>query len=333
MMWNWMVSALACGASIVTFDGNPAAPSPARLWDICHSERVTHFGTSPKFIATSMQAEMKPRQGQLRAILSTGSPLLPAHFDWIYQQFGDIHLASISGGTDIVSCFMLGNPLLPVYSGEIQAAGLGMAIEAWDDHQRPVVGEKAELVCVKPFVSMPVCFWNDQDGERYRKAYFSHFADHDVWRHGDFIELTPHGGVIVYGRSDATLNPGGVRIGTAEIYRAIETLPFVMDSVAIGQIMGDDTRVVLFVKPSPAITWNQQLTDQVKARIRAELTPRHVPAVICPVADIPYTRSGKKVEIAVTQVIHGEPVPNKDALANPDSLKEYETWRAALTAR
>jgi acetoacetyl-CoA synthetase len=326
MMWNWMVSALSCGASIVTFDGNPAFPSTERLWNICRDEYVTHFGTSPKFLSTCMQSQVTPEQRRLRVILSTGSPLLHAHYQWVYDRFPDIHLASISGGTDIISCFMLGNPLLPVYSGEIQSPGLGMAIEAWDDQGIPVIDQKAELVCTKPFVSMPVCFWNDEGGERYRKAYFSYFTSRDVWRHGDFVEMTSRGGIIVYGRSDATLNPGGVRIGTAEIYRVVETLPFVMDSVAISQAYGDDTRVVLFVKPSPQVTWNQDYADQIKSRIRSELSPRHVPAVICPVGDIPYTRSGKKVEMAVTQVVNGQSVLNKEALANPESLVEYQAW-------
>ncbi len=335
MMWNWMVSALACGARIVVFDGAPGFPDVSRLWNICRDERVTHFGTSPKFISACMQAKdliTGDSQGvpELRTVLSTGSPLLPAHFEWIYKKFPDVHLASISGGTDIISCFMLGNPLLPVYAGEIQAPGLGMAIEGWNDHAVPVVGEKAELVCVKPFVSMPVYFWKDLDGTRYKKAYFTAYDGRDVWRHGDFVEFTERGGVVVYGRSDATLNPGGVRIGTAELYRAVETLPFVTDSVAIGQQVDDDTRVVLFVKLAAGNAWNPELSNVIKKTIRESLTPRHVPAVILPVSDIPYTRSGKKVEIAVTQVIHGEDVPNQDALANPESLHEYRQLRGHL---
>ncbi len=334
MMWNWMVSALACGARVVVFDGAPAFPNPSRLWDVCREEGVTHFGTSPKFISTCMQAQdLAPgkNMASLRTILSTGSPLLTPHFEWIYREFPDVHLASISGGTDIISCFMLGNPLLPVYSGEIQAPGLGMAIEAWDDSGKPVIGEKAELVCIKPFVSMPVYFWKDQDGERYRKAYFSNYPALDVWRHGDFVEMTRRGGVIVYGRSDATLNPGGVRIGTAELYRAVETLSYVADSLAIGQVVGDDTRVVLFVKLAADISWRTDMIAEIKGVIRSALTPRHVPAVILPVHDIPYTRSGKKVEIAVTQVIHGETVANRDSLVNPDALDEYLRLREVLT--
>ena len=335
MMWNWMVSALSCGAKIITFDGAPGFPEISNLWDVCAREGVTHFGTSPKFLSACMQVESfnpvaNSNLSKLRTILSTGSPLLPAHYEWVYRIFPDIHLASISGGTDIISCFMLGNPLFPVYAGEIQAAGLGMAIEGWDENQRPVRNQKAELVCVKPFVSMPVFFWKDPDGARYQKAYFADYKSKDVWKHGDFVEFTDRGGVIVYGRSDATLNPGGVRIGTAEIYRAVDTLSFISDSLAIGQIVGDDTRVILFVKLVVGQVWIPEMSQQIKSKIRSELTPRHVPAVILPVTDIPYTRSGKKVEIAVTQVIHGENVPNKDALANPESLAEFEKLRVKL---
>jgi acetoacetyl-CoA synthetase len=268
----------------------------------------------------------------LRTILSTGSPLLTAHYDWVYQNFPDVHLASISGGTDIIGCFMLGNPILPVYSGEIQSPGLGMAIESWDENEKPVQNKKGELVCVKPFVSMPVGFLNDSNGERYRKAYFDHYGSKDVWRHGDFIEFTDHGGIVVYGRSDATLNPGGVRIGTSEIYRAVESLPFVVDSLAIGQDYGDDSRVVLFVRLSAGMTWSSELEQRLRSHVRAELTPRHVPAVILPVKDIPYTRSGKKVELAVSKIIRGEEVSNKDALSNPECLLEYEALKVLLNA-
>ena len=330
MMWNWMLSALSVGTGIVTFDGSPTYPSPELLWDICRDVGVTHFGTSPKFISACSQYEASKPIAQsslpkLRVILSTGSPLLGPHYDWVYQKFPDIHLASISGGTDIIGCFMLGNPILPVYSGEIQAPGLGMAIESWSESEHPIIGEKGELVCVKPFVSMPVGFWDDLDGERYRKAYFSHYPDRDVWRHGDFIEITRHGGVIVYGRSDATLNPGGVRIGTAEIYRAVENLPAVSDSIAVGQDIGDEVRVILFVKLVAGTTWTDAIATQIKSHIRAQLTPRHVPNKVLHVRDIPYTRSGKKVELAVTKILRGEEVPNKEALANPESLAEYES--------
>ena len=335
MMWNWMASGLAVGASLVTFDGAPAYPDPSTLWDVCRREGVTHFGTSPKFISVcshdpNFNPNSKGQLSKLRVILSTGSPLLPAHYDWVYSNFSNVHLASISGGTDIIGCFMLGNPILPVYSGEIQAPGLGMAIESWDESQKPVAGQKGELVCVKPFVSMPVCFWNDADGERYRKAYFDFYPERDVWRHGDFIEFTDHGGIVVYGRSDATLNPGGVRIGTAEIYRAVETLPCISDSLAVGQDIADDVRVILFVKLERGQTWSEELSKSIKAKIRSELTPRHVPAVILPVKDIPYTRSGKKVEMAVAKVLRGEEVSNKDALSNPESLLEYEALKKSL---
>lgn len=329
MMWNWMISALGCSAKVIAFDGAPTSPTASRLWSLCEEESVTHFGTSPKFISACMQDPklvVNPlgSQSPLRVILSTGAPLLPAHYEWVYKQFQDVHLASISGGTDIISCFMLGNPMLPVYAGEIQGPGLGMAIEGWDEVQQSVVHQKSELVCVKPFVSMPVCFWDDADGSRYKKAYFDHYPGIDVWRHGDFIEVTSRGGIIVYGRSDATLNPGGVRIGTAEIYRAVETLEFVADSLAIGQIVGEDTRVLLFVKLVAGKTWSLEMAQQIKTRIRDELTARHVPALVISVKDIPYTRSGKKVEMAVTQIIHREDIPNRLAIANPECLAEYE---------
>lgn len=337
MMWNWMVSGLAVGASLVTFDGSPVHPNPAVLWDVCRLQHVTHFGTSPKFISVCLGApafdpNVNGELEDLRTILSTGSPLLTAHYDWVYQNFPDVHLASISGGTDIIGCFMLGNPILPVYSGEIQSPGLGMAIESWDENEKPVQNKKGELVCVKPFVSMPVGFLNDSNGERYRKAYFDHYGSKDVWRHGDFIEFTDHGGIVVYGRSDATLNPGGVRIGTSEIYRAVESLPFVVDSLAIGQDYGDDSRVVLFVRLSAGMTWSSELEQRLRSHVRAELTPRHVPAVILPVKDIPYTRSGKKVELAVSKIIRGEEVSNKDALSNPECLLEYEALKVLLNA-
>ena len=328
MMWNWMVSALGCGATVVTFDGSPTYPTHDHLWDLARDERLTHFGTSPKFIGACMtQEDGRPTKHgplpDLRCILSTGSPLLPAHFEWIYQHLPSVHLASISGGTDIISCFMLGNPMLPVYVSEIQCAGLGMSIEAWDERGRPVRGKKGELVCTKPFVSMPVGFWNDPDGEKYRKAYFSYYDAKQVWRHGDFIEVTAHGGIIVYGRSDATLNPGGVRIGTAELYRAVESVPYIADSIAVGQNWQGDVRILLFVKLRAGEVWNEERAKAIKTKIREELTPRHVPALVMMVADIPYTRSGKKVEMAATQTVHGEVVPNTTALMNPESLEYF----------
>lgn len=333
MMWNWMVSALGCGATVVTFDGSPTYPTHDRLWELARDEKLTHFGTSPKFVGACMTADGAgpTKQGQLpdlRCILSTGSPLLPAHFEWIYQHLPDVHLASISGGTDIISCFMLGNPTLPVYASEIQCAGLGMAIEAWNEQGLPVRQKKGELVCTKPFVSMPIGFWNDPDGEKYRKAYFSYYGHRDVWRHGDFIEITDHGGIVVYGRSDATLNPGGVRIGTAELYRAVETIPYIADSIAVGQNWQGDVRILLFVKLRMGEVWSDDRAKAVKAKIREELTPRHVPALVMMVPDIPYTRSGKKVEMAATQTIHGEVVPNTAALMNPESLAYFAALKS-----
>lgn len=335
MMWNWMVSALSVGASIVTFDGSPTYCGVSHLWDICRDENVTHFGTSPKFLSVCAQDKgFSPSNNgeipSLRSLLSTGSPLLPAHYHWVNEHLPKVHLASISGGTDIIGCFMLGNPLLPVLYGEIQAPGLGMAVECWDDNERPVVGVKGELVCVRPFVSMPICFWNDHKGELYRKAYFDNYPGKDVWRHGDFIEFTKAGGIIVHGRSDSTLNPGGVRIGTAEIYRAVEALSFVVDSLAIGQDLGDDIRVVLFVKLALGTVWSTDLEQNIRSVIRTNLTPRHVPQKVIPVKDIPYTRSGKKVELAVAKIMRGEPVSNRQSLANPDSLDEYEHLKIQL---
>jgi acetoacetyl-CoA synthetase len=335
MMWNWMVSALSVGASVVTFDGAPTVPGLSRLWDICREEGVTHFGTSPKFISScshdhAFNPNLTGPLNSLRVILSTGSPLLPAHYEWIYKNFSRVHLASISGGTDIIGCFMLGNPILPVYSGEIQSPGLGMAIQSWNDLEQPVLGEKGELVCVKPFISMPVGFWDDPGGARYHKAYFDHYAGRDVWRHGDFIEMTPRGGVIVYGRSDATLNPGGVRIGTSEIYRAVENLPMIADSLAVGLTVGEDVRVILFLKLQSEVKWSDDLDALVKGSIRSQLTPRHVPYKIIPVTDIPYTRSGKKVELAVARILRGEDVSDTVSLANPEVLSEYKTIKKTL---
>ena len=330
MMWNWMASALATGASLVLYDGSPAFPDAGQLWHIVADEGVTHFGTSPKYISACMAASFQPagvcRLEKLRTVFATGAPLLPEHYRWIYREVGsDIHLASISGGTDIISCFALGNPELPVWPGEIQCIGLGMAVEAWNDAGQPVTGEKGELICTRPFVSMPTMFWNDPEGKKFKAAYFEHFsvADREVWRHGDYIEVTTRGSVIVYGRSDATLNPGGVRIGTAELYRQVETMTGIADSIAVGQRFGDDTRIILFVKLLPGVVFDEALEQQIRKRIRQSLSPRHVPALILPVTDIPYTRSGKKMEIAVTQVIHGEPVPNLAAIANPESLTEF----------
>jgi acetoacetyl-CoA synthetase len=327
MMWNWQVSALATGATVVVYDGSPFHPDGNRLFTILEKERVTHFGTSAKFIDAVKKAGLEPAGSHdlsaLKAVLSTGSPLVAESFDFVYDKIGkDLHLASISGGTDIVSCFVLGNPIGPVWRGEIQTAGLGMAVEAWNDEGRPVIGQRGELVCVKPFPCMPVGFWNDPDGSRYRGAYFERFPG--VWTHGDMIEQTPHGGFVIYGRSDAVLNPGGVRIGTAEIYRQVEQLAEVVESIAVGQDWDGDVRVILFVRLADGAELDDDLTARIKKRIRENTTPRHVPAKVVAVADIPRTMSGKIVELAVREVIHDRPVKNTEALANPGALDLYK---------
>ncbi len=293
---------------------------------LAEQERVTVFGTSAKYIAALEKAGASPRQthrlDSLRAVLSTGSPLLPESFDYVYREIkADVCLSSISGGTDIVSCFVLGVPTLPVYRSEIQARGLGMQVEVFDDHGRPVEGEKGELVCTAAFPSMPVGFWNDPDGSRYRAAYFERFPG--VWRHGDYTELTSHGGVIIYGRSDAVLNPGGVRIGTAEIYRQVEQVPEVVESLAVGQSWQGDVRIVLFVRLRDGVTLDDALRRRIVQQVRTGASPRHVPAKILQVADIPRTRSGKIVELAVADCIHGRPVHNVEALANPTALDQF----------
>jgi acetoacetyl-CoA synthetase len=326
MMWNWLVSALGVGAAVVLFEGNPAHPTMSRLWEMAERVRVNVFGTSAKYISACQKAGIRPgRQfdlSDLRAICSTGSPLSAELFEWSYENVKkDMMLASISGGTDIISCFILGNPLLPVHAGEIQCCGLAMDVQAWDEAGNPVVGQKGELVCCAPFPSQPVGFWNDPDGSKYRAAYFEHFPG--VWRHGDFIEITEHGGVIVYGRSDATLNPGGVRIGTAEIYRIVEALPEVLDSIVVGKRAEGDVEIALFVVLREGLKLDTELRDRIKQAIAAGATKRHVPRHICQVGAIPHTISGKKVELAVQQVIHGEEVENKDALANPEVLEEF----------
>ena len=327
MMWNWLVSGLACGATLLLYDGSPFAAKGTVLFDYAAAEKMTHFGTSAKFIDAAAKLGLTPGKthdlAALRAMFSTGSPLSPEGFDWVYREIKqDILLASISGGTDIISCFVLGNPVLPVYRGEIQCRGLGMAVDVLDDEGKPVRSEKGELVCTKPFPVMPVGFWNDPDGARYRAAYFERFPN--VWCHGDFSELTAHDGMIIYGRSDATLNPGGVRIGTAEIYRQVEQLPEILESLVIGQDWppgkNDDVRVVLFVKLQEGHTLDAALIDRVKKQIRDNTTPRHVPAKVVQVQDIPRTKSGKIVELAVRNVVHAQPVKNVEALANPEAL-------------
>jgi acetoacetyl-CoA synthetase len=326
MMWNWLVSGLALGATIVLFDGAPFHGGPDSLMKFADEIDMTVFGTSAKYLAALEKAGVKSGEsfnlGTLKAILSTGSPLAPESFDYVYRDLkSDVQLSSISGGTDIVSCFALGNPILPVWRGELQCRGLGMAVEIFNDAGEPVRNEKGELVCTKPFPVMPVEFWNDPGGRRYHDAYFDRFPG--VWCHGDYAELTDHDGIIIYGRSDAVLNPGGIRIGTAEIYRQVEKLDEVLESIAVGQEWSDDTRVILFVKLRDGVDLDEELAARIRKTIRAETTPRHVPAKIIAIPDIPRTISGKIVELAVTHAIHGRPVKNTDALANPEALQFY----------
>jgi len=323
MMWNWLVSGLMTGCRVVLYDGSPGQPDLGTLWRMAAAEGVTHFGTSPKFLGVCKKAGLAPGDDHdlsaLRVVFSTGAPLSAGLFEWVYQHVkADLQLASICGGTDIISCFMGGSAIDPVYPGEIQKRGLGMKVAAWRGPEDPVIGEKGELVCTAPFPSMPVGFWNDPDGRKYHDAYFAHYPG--VWRHGDYVEITERGGVIVYGRSDATLNPGGVRIGTAEIYRVVEAMDEIVDSVVIGQATGEDTRVVLYVVLADGALLDDALVGTIKQRVRTACTPRHVPALVLACPEIPRTISGKKVEIAVTRIVHGEPVANRDALANPDAL-------------
>ena len=327
MMWNWLVSGLAVGATIVLYDGAPLAPDPAILWRMASAERVTVFGTSAKYLATLEKEGVVPRAvaplPALRAILSTGSPLAAPSYDFVYRDIAsDLRLCSISGGTDIVSCFALGDPMGAVYRGELQMRGLGMAVDVTDDTGRPVRGEAGELVCTRPFPSMPVGFWNDPEGRAYRAAYFDQIPG--IWRHGDWAEITAHDGLIIHGRSDATLNPGGVRIGTAEIYRQVEQIPEVLESLVVEQALGGtggtDSRIVLFVRLRPGVVLDDGLRGAIRARIREETSPHHVPRVIVSVPDLPRTISGKLTELAVREVIHGRPVRNVDALANPEAL-------------
>lgn len=326
MMWNWLVSALACEATLLLYDGAPTYPDANRLFDIADESGMTLFGTSAKFIEACIKAGIEPirthRLNSVRTMASTGSPLVAESFDWIYAKVKkDLHLASISGGTDIVSCFVLGNPNGPVRRGEIQARGLGMAVDVFDENGKPARGAKGELVCTKPFPSMPVGFWADSDGKKYHAAYFERFPG--VWTHGDWTEITKHGGVVIYGRSDAVLNPGGVRIGTAEIYRQVEQVPEVMESIVIGQDWENDVRVVLFLRLRDGVKLDAAIEKKVKDQIRKNTTPRHVPAKILQVADIPRTKSGKITELAVRDVVHGRPVKNREALANPEALELY----------
>ena len=326
MMWNWLVSGLATGSTVVLFEGSPFAPDRDVLWRMAERERITQFGTSPKYLSALQKEAGAPGRhfdlGALRTLLSTGSPLAPEQFDFVYGDIkADLHLASISGGTDIISCFCLGNPWLPVHRGEIQSPGLGMATQVYDDAARPALERQGELVCTAPFPSMPIGFWNDPDGSKYRAAYFERFPG--VWCHGDYAVQTAHGGFVILGRSDAVLNPGGVRIGTAEIYRQVEKLEEILESLAVGQEWDNDVRVVLFVRLRPGVTLDAALEKRIRDTIRASTTPRHVPARIVSVPDIPRTISGKIVELAVRNVIHGRPVRNTDALANPQALDHF----------
>lgn len=326
MMWNWLASGLAVGATLVLYDGSPFHPGPERLLDLIDAEGIQAFGTSPKYLAALEQAGVEPvathRLDSLRLILSTGSPLSPHSYDYVYGKFkADVCLASMSGGTDIVACFVLGNPLLPVRRGEIAGKGLGMAVEVWNDQREPVTGEKGELVCIYPFPSMPLGFWGDTDGSRYNEAYFSQYDG--VWCQGDYAEQLPGAGLVIHGRSDAVLNPGGVRIGTAEIYRQVEKVQEVVESVAIGQDWNGDVRVVLFVRLRDGLQLDDALCQRIRQVIRQYATPRHVPAIIAQVNDIPRTLSGKLVEMAIRNVVHGLPVKNTDALANPEALEQF----------
>ena len=327
MMWNWLVSALASEVTLVLFDGSPFYPEPKSLFDMAEEEQLTVFGTSAKYIAALEKAGVRPRETHnletLNTILSTGSPLSHESFQYVYRDIkSDLCLASISGGTDILSCFVLGNPCLPVWEGEIQCRGLGMAVDIWDDHGNSIVEQKGELVCTKPFPNAPIYFWNDTDNKKYLDAYFDTYPG--IWAQGDYGEITEHSGMVIHGRSDAVLNPGGVRIGTAEIYRQVEKLDEIIDSVCIGQVWDDDVRVILFVVLKEDVELSPDLEKAIRQTIRRETTPRHVPAKIIAVADIPRTISGKIVELAVRKVVHNEVVNNTDALANPEALNHFK---------
>jgi acetoacetyl-CoA synthetase len=334
-MWNWLVSSLFVGASIFIYDGNPAYPDFSVLWEQIEKEKITVFGTSPKFLTACQKSglfdENKFDLSTLKTILSTGSPLSIENFEFVYNNIKkDIQLSSIAGGTDIISCFVLGNPNLPVYCGEVQCRGLGMKVEVFDEEGKPVYGDKGELVCTAPFPSMPIYFWNDPDGKKYKSAYFEFYPG--VWRHGDFIKLTENEGVVIYGRSDATLNPGGVRIGTSEIYRIVESLDEIVDSVVIGQNWKNDIRIILFVVLKKDTSISNDLIDKIKVNIKSSATARHVPAKIIQITDVPRTISGKKVELAITKIINGEEIENKDALANPESLEQFILLKQILTS-
>lgn len=327
MMWNWLVSGLASGAELLLYDGSPFYPDGNVLFSFADAEKMTFFGTSAKFIDSVRKAGLKPIRthdlSSVRAISSTGSPLSPEDFRFVYDGIKqDVHLASVSGGTDIVSCFVLGVPIEPVWTGEIQGPGLGLAVDVWDDDGKPVRQEKGELVCAKAFPAMPIGFWNDPEGKKYQAAYFERFDN--VWCHGDFAEWTVHGGLIIHGRSDATLNPGGVRIGTAEIYNQVEQMPEILEALCIGQDFDNDVRVVLFVRLAAGVQLDADLEKRIRSKIRTGASPRHVPAKIVAVSDIPRTKSGKITELAVRDVVHGRAIKNKEALANPEALELFK---------
>ena len=326
MMWNWLVSALASGATLILFDGSPFYPTPNVLFDYAEAEKISFFGTSAKYLDSCKKADLVPinthRLDALKTIASTGSPLAAETFEWVYRSISKTaHLASISGGTDMVSCFVLGDPTSPVYPGEIQRPGLGMAVDVWDDEGDPLPSGKGELVCTKAFPSMPIGFWDDADGSKYRAAYFDRFPG--IWCHGDFAEWTLNGGMIIHGRSDATLNPGGVRIGTAEIYAQVEQIPEVLESIAIGQNFQNDVRIVLFVRLREGVLLDADLEHAIRSKIRAGASPRHVPAKIIAVGDIPRTKSGKITELAVRDVVQGKEIKNLEALSNPEALELF----------
>jgi acetoacetyl-CoA synthetase len=326
MMWNWLVSSLAVGATVILYDGSPFYPDPGALFQLAQDEKMTIFGTSARYIAGVEKAGLKPGKqydlSSLKAMCSTGSPLSEEGFRFVYREIQeDLDLASISGGTDIISCFALGCPIIPVYEGELQTRGLGMKVDSFDPDGKPVRGQQGELVCTASFPSMPIYFWNDPDGAKYKAAYFDGYPN--VWTHGDFVEITEHNGVKIFGRSDATLNPSGVRIGTAEIYRVVEAMDEVQDSIVVGQNWEGDVRVILFVRLAEGAKLTDDLKKRIVKNIRENTSPRHVPALILPVTDIPVTLNGKKVEIAVRNTIEGKPVTNKDALANPEALDQY----------
>jgi len=325
MMWNWLVSSLCIGATVVLYDGNPFYPSPDRLLDIASKSKINIFGTSAKYIDSLKASSIKPKEvssfPDLRAILSTGSPLTDDSYDYVYNDWKkDVQLSSISGGTDIISCFALGNPNLPVYRGELQCLGLGMNVKSYNNSGESVVSEKGELVCVSPFPSMPIYFWNDENGKKFENTYFSKF--NNIWTHGDFISINERGGIRIFGRSDATLNPGGVRIGTAEIYKVVEQVNGVIDSVAVGKRIDNDERIILFVKMKEEISEQEILL--IKKKLKEECSPKHIPYRVIRVEDIPYTLNGKKIELAVKNLINNEEVLNESSIVNPESLEYFK---------